>query len=230
MYTLETLIPDCVGRYITNGSGSVQLASLINGRTYAKCWQALVYWIVSQYEMGNSTNCAPLGVIVRTPAANSGAGAASSSSSVAGPNDAPKGASFRFFKSFLDKHGLKLRAGGSSGGDPIREDDLSTIRMNLATLARLADVEPGTFRVALSHLFRRLGEVLQAKEQVLIDFSVGSLIGDKATVDFLFHQTNADVNEDPKKVRRRQTQGARKTERAGRANAADAHSLLPCAL
>ena len=196
MYTLETLIPDCVGRYITNGSGSVQLASLINGRTYAKCWQALVYWIVSQYEMGNSTNCAPLGVIVRAPA-NS---AASSSASVAGPNDAPKGASFRFFRSFLDKHGLKLRAGGA-GGDPIREDDLSTIRMNLATLARLADVEPGTFRVALSHLFRRLGEVLQSKEQVLIDFSVGSLIGDKATVDFLFHQTNADVTEDPKKVR-----------------------------
>ena len=156
--------------------------SLLSPHTQAKCWQALVYWIVSQYELGNSTNIAPLGVIVRE---RSAAGSA--------PGDpSARPASFRFFKSFLDKHGLRLRPpSGSSAaqGEPVREDDLSTIRMNLATLARLADVEPGTFRVALSHLFRRLGEVLQNKEQVLIDFSVGSLIGDKATVDFLFHHS-----------------------------------------
>jgi len=194
MYTLETLIPDCVGRYITSSSsGSVQLAALINGRTYAKVWQALVYWIVAQYELGHSTNLAPLGVIVRGNAAETGgaakgrgaAAAAAAAAAASGAPGAPKAASFRFFQSFLDKHGLSVRPGAPA---PVREDDLSTIRMNLATLARLADVEPGTFRIALSHLFRRLGEVLQAKEQVLIDFSVGSLVGDKATLEFLFHQ------------------------------------------
>lgn len=65
MYTLETLIPDCVGRYITGKGGAVQLASLINGRTYAKCWQALIYWLANQHDQGNSTSLSPLGVVVR---------------------------------------------------------------------------------------------------------------------------------------------------------------------
>jgi len=54
-YTLETLIPDCVGRYITGDKGNVQLLELIDGRTYAKCWQALNYWTANQYEAGKST-------------------------------------------------------------------------------------------------------------------------------------------------------------------------------
>ena len=201
MYTLETLIPDCVGRYITNASGNVQLASLINGRAYAKCWQALVYWIVSQYELGHSTNIAPLGVIVRAnntirSSSHSKYAQDSSADSDAG---AHKPANFCFLKTFTDKYNLKLKK-----GEAIREDDMSTIRMNLATLARLAGVEPGTFRIAISHLFRRLGEILSSKEQVLIDFSIGSLIGDKGQIEFLFHeqqeakQLNEKVQSDPR--------------------------------
>jgi hypothetical protein len=87
MYTLETLIPDCVGRYITGPSGSVQLSNLINGRTYAKCWQAFVYWVVNQYDLGNSTNLAPIGILTRNnPQAKS-----------------HNGCEFRFLTQFLQK-------------------------------------------------------------------------------------------------------------------------------
>ena len=163
MYTLETLIPDCVGRYITNPGGAVQLASLINGRSYAKCWQALIYWLVNQYDLGHSTNLTPLGAIIR------------------------KGGdtSFRFLRSFVEKFNLVCKSGDLLDS----EDDSSAMRMNIASLSKLAGVPPQTFRLALSHLFRRLGEILQNKEQVLIDFSLGSLVGDKGEVDFVFHDS-----------------------------------------
>jgi len=179
MYTLESLLPDCVGRYISSerNASSVHLAALINGRTYAKVWQALVYWIVTQYEAGNSTSIAPIGVIVRTPAVGE---------SVEG---SVKGARFHFFHAFLTEYGLSTRSGHD---EALREDDVSCIRPNLSTLSRLANVDPSTFRLALSHIFRRLGEVLAEREQVLIDCSVGSIVGDKACVDFLFHQNTPE--------------------------------------
>jgi len=169
MYTLETLIPDCVGRYITSpATGAVQLASLINGRTYAKCWQALVYWVVNQYDIGNSTNLSPLGIIVRKEEGDG----------------KPKTASFLFLRSFLEKYGIE-----GKGGDVIEmEDEVSSIKMNLSTVSKLADVQPQTFRKAMSHLFRRLGEVLGNKEQVLIDCNIGTIVGDKGIVEFIFHE------------------------------------------
>lgn len=171
----QTLIPDCVGRYITSEkTGSVQLASLINGRTYAKCWQALAYWIVSQYDQGNSTNVSPIGVILRSKAERDG---------YTKLNDG-RFASFRFFHSFLDGNNLAIKEGSN---EAVQADEVSTIRLNTATLAKLAGIETQTFTVAMSHLFRRLGEVLTGKEPVMIDFSVGSLFGDKGVVEFRFH-------------------------------------------
>jgi dynein heavy chain len=74
-----------------------------------------------------------------------------------------------------------------SGGVGVKESDVSAIRMNLSTVSSLADVDPQTYRIALSHLFRRIGEVCGDKEQVLIDFSVGSLVAENGKVEFLFH-------------------------------------------
>lgn len=57
----------------------------------------------------------------------------------------------------------------------------------MSTLAKLAGVETTVFKEAIGHLFRRLGEVLKDNDRVLIDFSVGSLVSDKGTVQFVFH-------------------------------------------
>lgn len=171
MYTVETLIPDCVGRYITSDTGSVQLVNLINGRTYAKCWQALLYWVLNQYELGNSTNLAPLGLLIRNQ------------SNERGRKGNQKNSQFRFLREFVQQNELQVKAADILD----HEDETSAIKMNISTLAKLAGVPTQTYRIALSHLFRRLGEVLGNKEQVLIDFSVGSLVGDKGQVEFLFH-------------------------------------------
>ena len=42
MYTLDTILADCVGRYIAAQGGRVQLNNLINSRTYADCWGAML--------------------------------------------------------------------------------------------------------------------------------------------------------------------------------------------
>ena len=63
MYTLDTILADCVGRYIAT-QGRVQLNNLINSRTYAECWGAFLSWVVRQYQSGFSVSLAPLGVIV----------------------------------------------------------------------------------------------------------------------------------------------------------------------
>ena len=64
--------------------------------------------------------------------------------------------------------------------------------MSVPSLAKLAGVPPPIFSVALSHIFRRLGEALASEERVLIDFGIGSLVGDKAHVNFLFHEVSEE--------------------------------------
>lgn len=202
MYTLETLIPDCVGRYIQSPTGQVELASLIDGVTYAKCWQAFIFWVVNQYDSGNSTNLAPMGTIVRT---------VSPLHPVTG-RASKKLASFRFLKLFLDKYDLTAK----NMDVQYQQDDVSSIRMNLSNLGKLAGVGPQIFRTALQHLFRRLGEVLNAQEQVLIDFNVGSLIGNKGQIEFVFHDSLEDekvaVALDPNMLRKGAVRGNKKTK------------------
>jgi hypothetical protein len=95
-HTIETLIGECVGRYITATNGAVQLANLINHRTYAKCWAALMTWsdifplvllswalirfrlplpiyrLDYQSRHGHSAALPPLGVVLRSQTARPG--------------------------------------------------------------------------------------------------------------------------------------------------------------
>jgi dynein heavy chain len=186
-YTAESLIPDCVGRYITNSSGAVQLVHLINGKTYAACWQAFIYWIASQYKVENSCNIAPIGVISFTrqseipsaTAVRTAASKTSARSTVAIPT-------FRFYQAFLEQFSLQQQ-------DPeapvLVSHDVSAQRMNLLTLSKMAGCESLTFRTAMSHICKRLGEVLATGETVYIDMGVGALSGANNVVTFAFYES-----------------------------------------
>ena len=77
------------------------MASLINGRTYAKCWQAYNLWLTAQFGLGNSTSLAPIGIIYR-PSSNYG-------------SSEPKMAAFRFLRPFLTEYQIQ----GPPGSEPL---------------------------------------------------------------------------------------------------------------
>ncbi len=97
-------------------------------------------------------------------------------------------ATFRFFKSFLDKYGVAVKRGRAYS-----DDETGCIRLNIPVMAKTAGLEPATFKVAFGHLFRRIGEILSKHEPISIDFSVGTLLSDTdGAVEFVFH----DVTEE----------------------------------
>lgn len=57
MYTLEALIPDCVGRYISDARDHVSLDGLISANCYAQCWKAYTRWITYQFDLVCSEPC-----------------------------------------------------------------------------------------------------------------------------------------------------------------------------
>jgi hypothetical protein len=178
-YTIESLIPDCVGRYITSDTGNVKLSDLINGRTYGKCWQSFTSWVGGQFENGTSSNLAPLGIIIR------GDGSEKFLVEAAPDSRRQRPAAFRFLNSFLNRFNLRVKSG--LGG--VDESDYAALRMNLAALSKSAGVDGQTFRIALTHIFRRIGDVLSEQAQLVsIDFTIGQLVSDHdGQVDFVFN-------------------------------------------
>jgi hypothetical protein len=87
---------------------------------------------------------------------------------------------FVFLRAFVEKFKVRVRA------DELASDDQSTIRVNVATLCKLADVEQRTLMTAMDHLYRRLGEVIANGEPVAIDYGVGTLTADKGAMSFVF--------------------------------------------
>lgn len=63
MFTIDALISDCVGRYITTPTGEIQVSCLISGRTYAEIWAALVQWANKQIVNHTTFSLTPLGVV-----------------------------------------------------------------------------------------------------------------------------------------------------------------------
>ena len=53
-----------------------------------------------------------------------------------------------------------------------------------AQLTSGVDVE--TFRLALSHIFQRIGELINERQQIVLDFGVGTLVCDQRVCDFVF--------------------------------------------
>lgn len=188
MYTLETLVPDCVGRYITNDKGNVHLGSLINARTYSECWQAFTHWAVMQFDEGHSISLAPLGVVMRGVSGDSKAAESKSNTARNKSKSATTVASepqFFFLKSYVDKHNLQLK-------HPEKQSDgmAHALPVNYFMLSKMVSIEATTLRTALSHMFERLGNVLaDKKEQVLIDVGIGTLAADHGVSDFIFHET-----------------------------------------
>lgn len=60
--------------------------------------------------------------------------------------------------------------------------------MNLLSLSKLAGCETHTFRTALSHLMRRIGEVASSGEPFYIDIGIGALKGTKNTITLAFFE------------------------------------------
>lgn len=180
MYTLDAVLADCVGRYISN-QGRVQLNNLINSRTYADCWGALLSWANRQFQSGFSVSIAPLGVVIqgqsaglssKTPRAGAKASTAASSTT------------FAFLTPFVQRYELQPRPSCGS----IYEDELPCTKMNASALVKLTatGVDVETLRLALSHVFQRIGELIQAREQVVLDFGFGTLVADNRAADFVF--------------------------------------------
>lgn len=180
---MENLIPDCVGRYITSSVGTVQLSNLINCKTYTKCWQAFVFWIASQCHLELSCNLAPIGVIqfqhVQKPLQRAGAAASAAGAS------SPAIPVFRFFQPFLDQFNLEQE---NSQLPTLTSNDVSAQRMNLITLSKMADCDPQTFRTALTHLLRRLGEALSTQPLCQFDLGIAVLTGSHRKVAFTFYE------------------------------------------
>jgi hypothetical protein len=105
-------------------------------------------------------------------------------------------AAFRFNSAFVDQYRVVAKGGAIAVHSSSEDGAVSTVRATAATLAKLAQTEPQTVSVALSHIFRRLGEVLAARDTILIDCRVGSLIGDKNGVEFVFHHLPEPSAED----------------------------------
>ena len=51
-----------------------------------------------------------------------------------------------------------------------------------------SDVDVETLRLALSHIFQRIGELIQERQQVVLDFGFGTLVADQQVADFVFKQ------------------------------------------
>lgn len=214
-YTVDALIPDCVGRYITSSGGAIQLSSLINGRTYASCWQAFIYWIATQYQLQSSCNLAPIGIIhfgkndVSTTSSSSSRPRPSSSAYENGntslnPDGTRIQPTFRFLRPFFEEFGLTVSSTSPSSsfsppttrpGDNdllLSSQDIAAQRMNILTLSKMAGCEPQVFRTALSHLMRRMGEVLASRENVYFNFGIGALIGQHKVISFIFHDDESN--------------------------------------
>jgi hypothetical protein len=190
MYTLDAVLADCVGRYISS-QGRVQLNNLINSRTYADCWGALLSWANRQFQSGFSVSIAPLGVVIQPSGQASSGGLSSKTPRAAGSNSAhiksspaSSSLSFAFLTPFVQRYELQPRPSCGS----IYEDELPCTKMNASTLVKLTatGVDVETLRLALSHVFQRIGELIQAREQVVLDFGFGTLVADNRAADFVF--------------------------------------------
>jgi hypothetical protein len=133
MYTLDTILADCVGRYIAAPGGRVQLNNLINSRTYADCWGALLSWLTRQYHAGFSVSLAPLGVIVQPPQSQQQRPASAQQQlQQLGAADGP---AFAFLTPFVERFGVRPKQCAC-----IYEDALPCTKMNVATLAKVREL------------------------------------------------------------------------------------------
>ena len=170
MYTIETLVPECVGRYICEGNGGhLQLSALINQQCYADCWEAFTQWVILQFDQGHSLRLGPLGVVLVKKTKQ-------------GKRNV---AEFKFTRKYVSEYSLHMKSGGNS----FFENECFAARVNTNVIARMVSLDEQVVKMALGHMFRRVGEVLQQKQQqVLLDMGVGCVVAQKGEVDFVFHE------------------------------------------
>ncbi|KMS94063.1 hypothetical protein BVRB_025170, partial [Beta vulgaris subsp. vulgaris] len=157
----ESLVQDCVGRYITTGRGALRLTNLINSKSYAEAWTAVQRWAQRHFELGNSFIMSPIGVMNQTPGAP------------------PQ---FAFFQSFIDKFGLETN-------NVARDTDASTVvKMYTSALAKYAPgLERERLKLAVQHLIQRLGEIIANRSQCLIEFGFATLVAEDRRVAMVLH-------------------------------------------
>jgi len=135
-----------------------------------------------QNEQRHSVSIAPIGyILIDTPDRDR----PSAGSATPDGSGVRSTSQFVFSKAFVDANRLTLKH-----PDAVIAHAVSAIRPNMTSLARAASVDVEIAKMAFSHLFQRIGEVLATeKRQVLIDLGVGTLIMDRSGVDFVFHES-----------------------------------------
>lgn len=64
IYTIDSLISDCVGRKISDPKGNVRVQALISGKTLAEIWGAVVQWSNKHVANRTAFSLKPLGIVV----------------------------------------------------------------------------------------------------------------------------------------------------------------------
>lgn len=199
--TIDTLLSDCVGRYVewsrvagqsssqsdsSSSAISAHVPAIIERATYEMIFHSFVTLVEREVTQQRSVLVDPIGVVYITeqpPVSHkSTAGehrsqqSTLSTSQSAGvlPGTAggppmyfpPPLLSFAFFKSYLTQHGLRTRP----GVQVVEKADASVTKITVRQIAKLCpkEVREERVRVALGHIFRRLGEVSVLRSHMLL--------------------------------------------------------------
>jgi hypothetical protein len=58
--------------------------------------------------------------------------------------------------------------------------------MNPSALVKLTSVDIEVLKLALTHVFQRIGELIQDREALVLDFGFATLVAENRIVDFVF--------------------------------------------
>ncbi len=55
------------------------------------------------------------------------------------------------------------------------QEEVSCVKLNYATISKGASMDVDTLKIALSHVFQRIGELIQEQEAMVLDFGFATL-------------------------------------------------------
>ena len=149
--SLEKIFAMCVERNMRGEQSA--MFTVLSQNTFSQCFEALVKWLLGQFDLGRAVNCQGLGVMGYNPAL-----------------DNPKAVCIQLEEAFLQKHSLSFKFDERECPYPFTPGP--SIKINYVGISKTGNLEKATVSAAIQGLFEMIGALLNENSRIDLDLGI----------------------------------------------------------
>jgi dynein heavy chain, axonemal len=149
--SLEKVFAMCVERNLRGEQST--MFSVLSQNTYSQCFEALVKWVLGQFDLGRAVNCQGLGIMGYNPAL-----------------DNPKAVCIQLEDAFIQKYNLTFKFDERECPYPFTPGP--SIKINYVGISKTGNLEKSVVSTAVQSIFDMIGVILNEHTRVELDLGI----------------------------------------------------------